>query len=606
MKTLNNIRKKYSRLTLSLIALFALLTLTSCEKDMHGKIFQVADIAMIDEVLENKGDTLSAFLSIVDKSGLRGTIHAYGTYTLFAPTNEAVNRYLAARGLTLSQLSDVQAADIVKYHLIADTIKTNDFVDGRLPMINFNRRFITTKTVADPTGVNIVINRQARLVERDIRAGNGFVHIVDNVLFQNPLTINEVMESLPEQFSLWKQVYNESGIKNLIKQISDENSDAVFTCFIQDNDAFAKAGINSIADLMTELRSKTPDITDNAVLLRNYVAYHMALGFRYVVDLLNQSSLQTLVDGEVIVLKRQGTTVLLNEFLIGGVLEPGIPVNRQSEFTDYSCANGVIHQIDGNIQIVKRRAFRVYWDITEQPELMAMKNFRRAGANIVIDNTDLEGIRWSKTFATDQITYTCFGLPLSIGVEQNYAFADFFRLRLSTNTMRWIEFKTPVLVPGTYRVWFTFRGLPDNNRQQLRCIFRQEGHEDQHMGVTTTTYNRQPSSYGLTEWNSEFNQRAILEGYRTHMINSNNFFDNRNVCMTLGIIQVHATGQHILRMEPLLATQFTTNWDQFLFIPIDEDQIWPKQDIPGKLIYEDTPLCEIYPYAVCAPPNTVE
>lgn len=603
MKTFNNIRKGNPLMMLPLIAFLAIIMLTSCEKDMQGKIFQVADIAMIDEVLENKGDTLSAFLSIVDKSGLRGTIHAYGTYTLFAPTNEAVNKFLSDRGLTLSQLSDVQAADIVKYHLIADTITTNDFVDGRLPMINFSRRYITTQTVADPSGVHVLINRQAKLVERDIRAGNGFVHIVDNVLYQNPLTISEVVESLPENFSFWKEVYNASGIKDLIKQIEAQVDDAVFTCFIQDNDAFSNAGINSMADLMVELRDKNSEITDDDILLRNYVAYHMVSGFRYVVDLMNLSSLQTLVDGEVIVLKKDGTRVLLNEFLIGGVLEPGVPVNRQSIYTDYSCANGVIHHIDGNIQIVKRSAFRVYWDIAEQPELMAMKNFRRAGANIVIDNTDLEGVRWEKTFATDQITYTCFGLPLSIGVEQNYAFADYFRFRLSTNTMKWIEFKTPVLVPGTYRVWFSFRGLPDNNRQQIRTIFKQTGHEDQQLGVTTTTYNRNPGSYGLSAWDSEFFQKAILDGYRTHMINSNNFWDNRNVCMALGIIQVHATGQHTLRMEPLLATQFVTNWDQFLFIPIDEDQIWPKQDIPGKMIYEDTPLCEIYPYRECTVPD---
>lgn len=599
MKTFSNIGLMTSQWMLTLVLVASSFLLGSCEKDMHGKIYQVADQMMMDEILESKGDTLSAFLQIVDLSGLRGTIHAYGAYTLFAPTNEAVQQYLSERGITMSQLSESQAADIVKYHLIADTIPSSEFVDGRLPMINFMRRYITTQTIADPTGVYILVNRQGRLIQRDLRGGNGYVHIVDKVLFQSPNSITDVINNLPESFSLWKEAYTQSGIQDFILQEESKKTDAVFTCFIQDNEAFASAGIHNMSELMAELREKNSSITDDDLLLYNYIAYHMVAGFRYVVDLINQSSLQTLVEGEVIVLKKDLTQILLNEFFIGGVLERGVPVDRSSYYTDLSCSNGVIHQISGNIQIVKRSAFRVYWDIAEQPELMAMKNFRKAGASIVIDNTDLEGITWAKTFETDRITYNCGGLPLSINPDNNYVYGDHFRFRLSTNTMKWIEFKTPVLVPGTYKVWFSYRGLPTNGTQQIRCIFKQEGQEDQQMGVTTTGYNVQPSTYGLTGYTNEYFQKAALDGYRNHMINSALAYDNRSNCQAIGIVQVFATGQHILRMEPLLASQFITNWDQFLFIPIDEDQIWPKQDIPGKMIYEHTQRCEIYPYFDC-------
>lgn len=598
MKTKTNIRTTHF-----LMSLFILMTgymMTSCEKDMAGEIYQVADQAMIDEILESKGDTLSAFLQIVDKSGLRGTIHAYGAYTLFAPTNEAITSYMVDKGITMDQLTDVQAADIVKYHLIADTIPSSEFVDGRLPMINFNRRYITTQTVADSVGVNIIVNRQAKLVERDIRGGNGYVHVVDNVLFQNPNSITDVVNQLPDNFSLWKTIFETSGIKDTLQNVQVANPDAVFTCFIQDNEGFASSGITTMEELMVELRVKNSDITDDGELLYNYAAYHMVAGFKYVVDLMNQSSLQTIVEGEVIVLKKDGTHVLLNEFLIGGVLEPGIPVDRTSIYTDLSCSNGVIHKINGNIQIVKRSAFRVYWDIAEQPELMAMKNFRKAGASISIDNTDLQGITWGKTFADgDRLNYYCGGLPLTIQADNNYAYGDHIRFRLSTNTIKWIEFKTPVLVPGTYKMWFSYRGLPSSGTQQIRSIFKQVGYEDQNMGVTTTGYNRSPGSYGLTDWDNEFFQKAALDGYRAPMINSQNMWDNRNNCQAIGIIQVFATGQHTLRMEPLTTGRFETNWDQIMFIPIDEDQVWPKQDIPGKMIYEGTPLCEIYPYSDC-------
>ena len=575
----------------------------SCQKDMEGKIYQLSDQKMIDEILESKGDTLSSFLKIIDISGLRGTVHAYGTYTLFAPTNEAVDKYLTENNLTLNSLTEVQAAEIVKYHLIADTIRSFDFVDGRLPATNFSRRYITTKTISDATGVSIEVNRQGKILQKDLKAANGYVHVVNSVLNQSRKSIKDVINGLPDTYSLWKEVYNASGIQKTIDEAQKTNPDIVFTCFIQDNEGFKSAKIGNMEELMTELRKKSPDIKDDALLLYNYVAYHMTAGFTYVVDLMNKSALNTLVPGEVIVLKKDVNRVLLNEFLIGGVLEPGILVDRTSEYTDMSCSDGVVHDINGNIQIVKRSAFRVYWDFTEQPELMAMKNFRKAGASIYIDNTDCAGITWGKTFATDKLQYYCGGYPSTITKDNNYVYGDYFYFRLSTNTMKWIEFKTPVLVPGTYKVWLSYRGL--TTVQQIRTIFKQDGKEDQLLGVISTGYNKTPGSYGLTDYNNEFFQKALLDGNRYQMINSQGFWSNSNNCQAMGIIQVFTTGQHTLRLEPLNSSQFTTWWDQILFIPIDEDQVWPKQDNTGKLIYQETPKCEIYPYSDCSvvPPS---
>lgn len=570
---------------------------TSCEKDMSGKIYQVSDQQMIDEILETNSDELSSFLKVIDISGLRGTVHAYGTYTLFAPTNAAVDKYLSANGLSLTTLPKEKAEEMVKYHLIADTIPTTDFVDGRLMAPNFNNRYITTKTLTDGASVYIEVDRVAKIVEKDLRGANGYVHVVDNVLSRPSKSINDIITSLPEEYSLFKEVYERSKINELLLE---KNPEEVFTLFIQNNDAFASAKITNIDELIAELRTKTPDVTDEAQLLYNYMAYHLTLGYRYVVDLMRMSSLNTLVQGEVIVLKNEVTKVLLNEFLIGGVLEKGIPVNRDSEFTDLSVSNGVIHDISGNIQIVKRSAFRIYWDITEQPEIMALKSFRRAGASVAFDNTDLAGITWHKTFASDKLTYTCWGIPTSINKDNNFIYGDAFNFRFDLNTIKWIEFKTPVIVPGTYRVWFSYRALGGNGILDFKTIFKQEGFEDQTLNVVTTTYNKTPGSYGLEGYSSEFFQKELLDGFRHHQTNSNGFYDSANTCQALGIIQVFNTGEHVLRFEPMKSAQFSTNWDQIIFIPLDEDQIWPKQDLTGKLIYEDTPKCEVYPYTDCS------
>lgn len=598
MKLLNKFQINNKTVLFSVIILLTATFITSCRKDMEGKIYKVSDEKMIDEILESKGDTVSSFLKIIDISGLRGTIHAYGNYTLFAPTNEAVETYLTTKGLTLTSISQEQALDIVKYHLIPDTLKTSDFEDGRLSAVNFSHFYVTTKTVSDESGLHIEVNRQAKIKQQDLRGANGYLHIIDNVLYQSPKSIFDVINELPETYSLWKEICTVSGIKDTINNVKKMMPNVAFTMFIQDNDAFSATNIHNIDELMAELKVKNPSITDNHKLLLNYVYYHMTGGYKYVgQDLMRQSSLNTLVSGEVIVLKRDVKAVLLNEFVIGGVLEEGVPVNRESVYTDLSCMDGVIQDIDGNIQIVKRKAYRIYWDISEQPELMAMKNFRKAGTTILLDNIDLAGVTWGKTFATDKITYYCGSYPTSINKDNNYTYSDRFTFRLSTNTMKWLEFKTPVIVPGVYKVWLSYRGI--GTVQNIRSIFKQTGSDDQIMGTISTYYNKQPSSYGLSNYNQEFFEKELIDGNRHQMVNSAGFFDTANNCQALGIIQVNTTGQHTLRLEPMNSSQFSTSWDQILFIPVDEDQIWPKQDIAGKLIYSDTPKCEMYPYFDC-------
>ena len=599
MKLLNYYQIRNKMTVWSLLFMLLAFTFSACEKDMAGKIYQVSDQQMIDEILDSNSDELSSFLKIIDISGLRGTVHAYGTYTLFAPTNEAVDRYLSVNGLTLTTITKEKAEEIVKYHLVADTIPSTDFVDGRLPSPNFSKRYLTTKTVSAGADVYIEVDRTAKITQKDLRGANGYVHVINNVLARSSQTIEDVVKALPDTYSLWKEVYEKSGIQNRLNELESEDPEAVFTCFIQSNQAYATVNIKTIDDLMVELRAKSPGVTDEQLLLFNYAAYHFTGGFKYVVDLMNMSALNTLVQGEVIVLKKDLTQVLLNEFLIGGVLEKGIPVDRTSEYTDLSVANGVIHDISGNIQIVKRQAFRIYWDLAEQPEIMALKNFRRPGTSIAFDNVDLAGVKWAKTYDSDKVKYTCWGLPTSINKDNNFIYGDAFEFRLSTNTMKWIEFTTPVLVPGTYKVWFSYRGLGGNGVLNMRTLFKQNGFEDQVMGVITTGYNKSPGTYGLTGYTSEFFQKQLLDGYRYHQVNSNWFFDTANTCQSLGIIQVYNTGQHVLRMEPLTSAQFNTKWDQIIFIPVDEDQIWPKQDLTGKLIYEDTPTCEMYPYKDC-------
>jgi uncharacterized surface protein with fasciclin (FAS1) repeats len=560
----------------------------SCEKAMEGELYRVYDEIMMDQIMEEI--QLTEFLSLAEKGEMRGVLHAVGANTLFVPSNEAVEAYLREIGKTsVNDLTKEEAEAIVTYHLIRDTLPTADFVDGRLPSPNFQRKYLTTKTEA----AGIRINRQALITTKDLRGGNGYLHIIDKVLSPPVESVADRIMNLPDsEYSFLKTLFTMSGLRD---SLSIEKTDYWYTFFIQDNQSFEDAGILTVEDLLVQLRANTPAIEDDTQLIANYIAYHCTNSLNYVTDLLSLSSLQTLVPKQVIMFKRNLDVVLLNEVTQGQETEPGIPVDRASDYTDWSCSNGVIHKIDGNIQIINRTAYRVYWDICEQPEIMALKTFRKAGAKVSFAAGELSGITWGgKT--DESVWYNCGGYSNVFDDKFQYVYGDYLRFRLSTTTMQWIEFKTPVLVEGKYKVWLCWRREHD---VVVKTTFKQEGYDDQPLpfNVNLAEYMLNPEAEGSSH------EQIEIEGWKQYNAKKFNSVVNAHL---LGIISVETTGQHVLRFDVVSsAHSYEGSWDLIEFIPIDEDQLWPRVDIKGNWFYSDKPACEAWP-PDCAPVTETE
>jgi uncharacterized surface protein with fasciclin (FAS1) repeats len=542
---------------------------------MDGETYRVYDEKMIDELMIDNG--LSDFLSIAEKGEMAGTIHAYGAYTLFAPTNEAVKTYLSSIGKSsVDDLSKDEAASMVKYHLINDTTLTADFLDGRLPSPNFLKQYLTTKAEID----GIYVNREAKILTKDLRGSNGYLQIVDKMLTPPQQTIADRIKALPDaEYSFMKSLFEMSGLEETLSVIEPDNW---FTFFIQDNNTFKEAGIETVEDLLVELRSFRPDIEDDRQLIHDYVAYHSVNRLLYIADLLVVSSLQTLVPKQVITFKRSLDVIILNELVQGSNVEQGIPLDRKSEYTDLSCSNGVIQKIDGNIQIKNRTAYRIYWDITEQPELMALKTFRKAGTTVTYKAGELSEITWGGK-SPGTLQYTCFASPQVIDSKSQYVYCDYLRFRMCTSTIQWMEMKTPVLIEGSYKVWLCYRR---EQELRLKSIFKQEGYDDQ-----VLPYIFDLSAY-MPNPSSSSHEQLEIDGWKQYSAKA---YNSVTISHLLGIIKVETTGRHTLRFEATHAGRNSGNWDIIQFIPINDDQLWPRMDMKGNWIGPEVPVCEIFP-----------
>ncbi|MDD4640008.1 MAG: fasciclin domain-containing protein [Bacteroidales bacterium] len=586
MKTVHlfNIKAVLRAILICLIMLPALFS--SCKTNLDKGLYQTSAELMIDEYLESKED-LSLFLNVVDIADLRGMVHAYGTYTCFAPTNQAVSAYLDANGLDLATLSQAEAAYMVKYHFVSDTLSTADFVESRLSAANMNNQFLTTKTVMDDEGnIQIIVNRKAKILESNIRLGNGLVHVVDHFLSLPEYSVEESLMAMPDSvFSTMKSFVSTLKTDYNIKIDDFLQDTACITLLVQTNAAFEKAEIANITDLLASLKENDlkSEFTDKQ-LLSNWLGYHCLPGRIYIADVLLSTTLTTSVKGQPITVSLIEEHLYLNRFKTERIDEDGIFVDRQGVYVDYNCSNGVVQTINDMLEIIQRAAYRVYWDMGDQPEMKALKGYRKAGTSVTYMPGELSMMTWGGT-NNPTVTYSAWGLPDINGAydqKSQYVYNDYLTFRVGARVMQWLEIKTPVLVAGKYQVWICWRRM---NPCKFRTTFKQEGEEDQVFPAVVNLEDYMPveldddqlEAKGWKQYNAKF---------RISVFNSKN----------IATIDVKTTGSHILRFDALIDSKGDgNNWDMIQFIPINDDQVWPMVAMDGTLVPKGTPDCQIFP-----------
>lgn len=566
--------------TITLVTI--MVNLSSCSDDLDGKTFLTSDDIMIDEYITQKDPSMSTFLEIVDQTGFRGMIHAYGTYTCFIPTNEAIEAYVKKLGKSSwKDIPEKELENIVKFHIVNDTLRTSDFVDGRLPASTLLKKYLTTTTEATASSASIRVNRQGLILAKDIYCANGYINKIDQVLTPNQLTLSEEITKLPDTYSLFKSIMQETG---WIDSLSVSTVDKWKTVFLQSDKSFQDMGISSKSDLLKHLATALPDITSQKDLLWTYAGYLCVDGVYYVADLTSISALQSGANNQVLTFKLSNDTVLVNEYKnqTAGIFEKGIPVSKSSLYTDYSCDNGVFVDLNGYVGPVKRQAMAVYWDIAEQSEIMKLKEFRKRGKGQAI-SLPIANLSEMK-FEIRNSAYTAINYCTEAAYNAKTAYSNYDNLELNFNRITSVSFKMPLLTEGTYNVWLCWRRAGYGDK--IRGVFQQEGKDDQQMSNVISL-----DQYFDTSTSAE---SLLPSGMKRYTAKDRNSTMNSRL---LGTIVVESTGRHWLKFESINQAKASAVWlDMIQFIPVNDDQLWPRFDVEGNAIYKGTDCENIAPY----------
>lgn len=171
----------------------AMITVTDIEAD-NGVVHVIDAVitqptSIVDIVINSpRHQTLEAAVVAAE---LAGALSAPGTFTLFAPTDDA---FAALGQATIDALlldPTGQLAEILKYHVVGATALSSSLSDGQT---------ITTLEGSDITvtiNANGVFINDAKVVFADYEAPNGVVHILDAVIIP-PTTVSVTGVSLDQ------------------------------------------------------------------------------------------------------------------------------------------------------------------------------------------------------------------------------------------------------------------------------------------------------------------------------------------------------------------------------------------------------------------------
>lgn len=236
-----------------------LMWLSSCSDDSDPAVTQ-----NIVEVAVDNG--FNALATALVRTGLDQVLSAdQGTYTVFAPTDAAFTALLSAIGQDLESVPDDVLTNILLYHVVPGAkVYSSEVAAGNVPTA-ISSAAIADKSITLSTNGGGVQVDGVSVVQADIEATNGIIHVIDQVIAPDDITqfVGTILQ--PAYFNKDFSILVAAASKaNLVGAILDAEA---LTIFAPNNAAFNAAGIDesNIGQFSSEV-------------LADIVAYHAVAG----------------------------------------------------------------------------------------------------------------------------------------------------------------------------------------------------------------------------------------------------------------------------------------------------------------------------------------
>jgi uncharacterized surface protein with fasciclin (FAS1) repeats len=414
----------------SITIVLMVLLLSECTETVHVLPKSTGDL-VISEYL-NATNEFSEFNALLVSTGLDNLLGIRGPYTLFLPNNAAMLAYYKEKNISLASMDSVSRRELVMNHIVSNEYGISDFQLGTLRDKNGNGDNVVTEFL----GAEILINKTAKIVKRDIRVSNGTIQVIDKVLDPIKLSVYDKLASDPA-YSIFTKGLELTGIKDTLQLISfpygQSTARTRYTILAVADSTYNRFQIHDINELIAHCTSKPDSISfpNNGFYI--YMDYHCLNSTMYLNDFTDVAT---------------PYYTLSKNSIVQGIVDNGVhKFNRQTDKTytgiyvilsDIPGKNGVIHTVNNILDHTIPVPTTYIWEATDYFDLKQgeyyLKHFQK-----FFDTAQFPGIWWKGEYLQYYIK------PTDAPVQMNYDCLNMYGF--------WeIEVTTPRIMKGTYKV----------------------------------------------------------------------------------------------------------------------------------------------------------
>eukprot|EP00061_Rhincodon_typus_P017310 g45948.t1 len=218
-------------------------TINVVECNIGGHVVAVKElVAPIDHVYGTLGIVgARSTQNYADRSQLRQEIEGVGSFTFFAPSDEAWMLLDAEIRDALLSNVNIELLNALHYHMLNYRLLTKDMKDGMTAQSMYNDLPILINHYSN----GIVTVNCAKVLYANQIATNGVVHVIDRVITAVGNTIADVIEGTDDLSSL-RAAATASGLLEVL------GKDGHYTVFAPTNEAFGKLSRDLLERILSD------------------------------------------------------------------------------------------------------------------------------------------------------------------------------------------------------------------------------------------------------------------------------------------------------------------------------------------------------------------
>lgn len=419
-----------------LIIILSLLALR-CQDDVNEWKPKTSELVITDYVYSEPG-LFSEFGGILEYTGLENLLRIRGPFTLLLPTNTAMQEYYVRMNVSsYEELDRKTLEDLVYNHTFQGEITAGSIGLGTLPYENGLGDFVAS----DLPGSDILLNKKATIIKRDILTANGIVQHIDYVLEPITQSIFDVLSKY-SGYSIFLSGLERAGLSDTLKILSfpygNTTARTRFTLLAVPDTLYNREGIYSIDDLIAKYTTGG-DLTDINNGFYQYMEYHCLSGTYYFSDF------TTGEQGDIYYL-------ISNNNYINIKVEEDYKINKEDstytgfyfDLSNIPAKNGTVHTVNTQLPNEETELVEIIHQTTDYFDVHQGDYYIDHYQRFYDGQNTFEFIKWDAEF-----------LQYYYKIDHNLMDDD----ALNLNGHFWVEITIPKIRKGKYQIsTFMFYG----------------------------------------------------------------------------------------------------------------------------------------------------